>query len=98
MDQFHKNEDNLFSHQNANAGNGTGLQTNGTATSQNNNIPDRSSRANDVHNESDIEPVQNLYFDAKQSIFAASSRIHDNILIIGNSNTEGNMAQSEAMR
>ena len=98
MDQFHKNEDNLFSHQNANAGNGTGLQTNGTATSQNSNIPDRSSRANDVHNKSDIEPEQSLYFDAKQSIFTAYSRIHDNILSIGNSHTDGNMAQSEATR
>ena len=98
MDQFHKNEDNLFSHKNANAGNGTGLPTNGTATSQNNNIPDRSSRANDVHNESDIEQEQSLYFDAKQSIFTASSRIHDNILSIGNSHTDGNMTQSETTR
>ena len=98
MDQFHKNEDNLFSHQNANAGNGTGLQTNVTTTSQNNNIPDRSSRPHDVHNESDIEPEQNLYFDAKQSIFTAYSRVHDNILSIGNTHTDGNMAQSEAMR
>ena len=98
MDQFHKNEDNLFSHKNANAGNGTGFQTNGTATSQNNNIPDRSSRANDVPNESDIEPEQSLYFDAKQSIFTLSSRIHDNILSIANSHTDSNMAQSEAMR
>ena len=98
MDQFHKNEDNLFSRKNANAGNGTGFRTNGTATSQNNNIPDRSSRANDVHNESDIEQEQSLYFDAKQGIFTASSRIHDNILSIGNSHTDGNMAQSEATR
>ena len=98
MDQFHKNDDILFSHKNANAGNGTGLPTNGTATSQNNNIPDRSSRANDVHNESDIVQSQSLYLDAKQGIFTASSRIHDNILSIGNSHTEGNMAQSEATR
>ena len=98
MDQFHKNEDNLFSHQNANAGNGTGLQTNGITTSQNNNIPGRSSRANVVHDKSDIEPEQNVYFDAKQSIFTAFSRIHDNILTIGNRHTDGNMAQSEAIR